>query len=75
MIHAHVAARAYGDAKRRMLTRRCAECGLEQLTPEERLSDTVPCEGCKAPLPPKTADEPGRKRGKRGRGSERRGKG
>ena len=53
MIHASVAAQAYGEARRRMLTRRCPKCRLEQLTPEERLDEAVPCEGCAAPVPPK----------------------
>ncbi len=57
MIHAHVAARAYGEARRRALAGRCPGCGLEQLTPEERLNDPVPCEGCGASIPPKAADE------------------
>lgn len=52
MIHPHVAARAYGEARRRILTRRCPECGLAQLTPEEQLNEAVPCERCAAPVPP-----------------------
>jgi len=59
MIHAHVAARAYGEARRRRRTRRCPECGLEQLMPEERLHVPVPCERCGMPIPPKGRDERG----------------
>lgn len=57
MIHANVAARAYGEARRRVLTRRCPECGHEQLTPEEKLDAPVPCERCEAPMPPKRSNE------------------
>lgn len=53
MIHALVATAAYGEARRKALTRLCPNCGLEQLTPEERLDDELPCEACAAPLPPK----------------------
>ena len=52
MIHALEAMRAYGEARRRMLTRRCRNCAREQLTPEEKLGESVPCEGCRTPIPP-----------------------
>lgn len=53
MIHALVAMRAYGEARRGMLTRRCSQCGHEQLTAEERLYEPVPCERCAVAIPPK----------------------
>ena len=61
MIHAGVAARAYGEARRRMLTRRCPKCRLEQLTAEGRLDEAVPCGGCAAPVPPKGKAGAGRR--------------
>lgn len=53
MIHALVAMQAYGETRRRMLTRRCSQCGHEQLTPEEKSSEPVPCERCAVAIPPK----------------------
>lgn len=53
MIHALVAMQAYGETRRRMLTRRCSQCGHEQLTPEEKSSEPVPCERCAAANTPK----------------------
>ncbi len=54
MIHALVAMQAYDEARRKILTRRCPKCGLEQLTPEEKLNESVPCERCETPVPPKS---------------------
>ena len=51
MIHALEAMRAYSEARRKMLTRRCQNCTHEQLTPEEKLGESVPCEKCHAPIP------------------------
>ncbi len=51
MIHALEAMRAYSEARRKMLTRRCQNCGHEQLAPEEKLSELVTCENCEAPIP------------------------
>ncbi len=53
MIHTHVAARAIEEARRRLLTRRCPKCRLEQLTPEEALHVAVACERCSTPIRPK----------------------
>ena len=53
MIHALEVMRAYSEARRKMLTRRCQNCAHEQLTPEEKLSASVPCEKCHTPIPPK----------------------
>ena len=50
MIHSLVVMQAYADARRRILTRRCPQCGHEQLTPEEKLNESVPCEKCKTPM-------------------------
>ena len=55
MIHALVATRAYGETRRRMLTRRCPQCGHDQLTSEGELFEAVACERCAAPIPPKQA--------------------
>lgn len=52
MIHALEAMRAYSEARRQMLTRRCRNCAHEQLTPEEKLGESVPCEECHTPMPP-----------------------
>ena len=52
MIHALVSMRAYSEARREMLTRRCRDCAHEQLTPEEKLGEAVPCEKCHSPIPP-----------------------
>lgn len=43
MIHAHLAARAYNEAQRRTLKRRCPTCSLKQLTPEEKIYDAMRC--------------------------------
>jgi ribosomal protein S27E len=59
MIHTHVAARAIDEARRRILTRRCPECRLEQLTAEGSVNDPVPCENCGTFIPPKGAEEGG----------------
>ena len=53
MIHALVATQAYGETRRRMLTRRCPQCGHEQLTSEGELFEAVPCERCTVAIPPK----------------------
>lgn len=53
MIHALVATLAYGETRRRMLTRLCPRCRHEQLTPDGKLFDPVPCGRCAAPIPPK----------------------
>lgn len=53
MIHALVATQAYGETRRRMLTRRCPQCGHDQLTSEGELFEAVPCERCEAFIPPK----------------------
>lgn len=37
MIYAHVAALALGEAGRTTLTRRCPNCSLKQLAPEEKI--------------------------------------
>ncbi len=55
MIHALVATLAYGETRRRVLTRRRPGCGHEQLTTEGKLSEPVPCDGCAAPIPPERA--------------------
>ena len=55
MIHALVATQAYGETRRGMLTRRCPQCGHEQLTPEAKLFEAVPCERCTVAIPPKHA--------------------
>lgn len=65
MIHTHVAARAYGETRRRILTRRCPQCGLAQLTPEEQLNEAVPCERCAAAIPPNALAD-----GVQGKGAE-----
>jgi endogenous inhibitor of DNA gyrase (YacG/DUF329 family) len=57
MIHALVATLAYGETRRGMLTRHCPRCGHEQLTPEEKLFESVPCARCAAPVPPKHAPD------------------
>lgn len=51
MIHALVAMRAFSEARRKMLTRRCRNCAHEQLTPEEKLGESVPCEKCHTSIP------------------------
>lgn len=51
MIHALEAMRAYSEARRKMLTRRCQNCAHEQLTPEEELGASVPCQKCRTPIP------------------------
>lgn len=63
MIHALEAMRAYGEARRKMLTRRCPRCGHEQLTPEEKLFEPVPCERCGGAIPPKHVPEQSRGNG------------
>lgn len=66
MIHALVASLAYGETRRRMLTRRCPRCGHEQRAPEEKLFEAVPCVRCAAPVPPKHApDSPAERDDKR----------
>ena len=57
MIHALVATQAYGETRRRMLTRRCPQCGHEQLTSEGELFEAVPCERCTVAIPPKHAPQ------------------
>lgn len=57
MIHAHVAAQAYVEARRRMLTRRCPNCGLNQLTPEDQIHAPVPCSRCGNPINPKVSNQ------------------
>ena len=60
MIHALVATLAYGETRRRMLTRRCPGCGHEQLAAEEELSEAVACAACAAHIPPPhTPEQPG----------------
>jgi hypothetical protein len=53
MIHALEAMRAYSEARRQRLTRRCQNCAHEQPTPEEKPGASVPCEECHTPIPPK----------------------
>lgn len=55
MIHALVTTLAYGETRRRMLTRRCPRCGHEQLTAEGKLHEPVPCDRCAVAIPPERA--------------------
>ena len=63
MIHALVATLAYGETWRRLLTSRCTRCGHEQLTLEEKLSESVPCGRCAAAIPPKHVSEQSEEKG------------
>lgn len=62
MIHALVATLAFGETRHGMLKRRCPRCGHEQITPEEKLLESVPCGRCAVAIPPKHVSEQAGKR-------------
>ena len=56
MIHAHAAARVYGETKERTRARRLPRCLHEQPTPLGELGEALPCEKCGiAPQPARRA--------------------
>jgi len=56
MIHAITATWAFDEAKKpEALSRRCPKCRSEQITAEEKISESAACEKCGAEIPPKTA--------------------